>query len=159
MKALKVLLFGLVTLLVLLVTGLVVSAIFDGLGVWDEQLHLAGDYYFTFEGGVPNEIREQRDGRIEVVIPMKVEEFIVQGNGIFLVRRPVLDDDAGKNPWNRRLSDTCEHYRIDVAQRKVHGPLLLAEVKNRVEWAFLKHLDSGDFGPTLCKLSAVRAAI
>lgn len=147
----KVLMFGVVTAVVLAVV-----AMFGMPGARDGESHLAGDYYFTHSGGFQNSITEESNGGSVFVIHNKVEEFIVQGNGIFVTRRPVLREDEGNNSWNYRLSDNCEYYRIDVAERKVYGPYALAEVKNRLEWAFLKQGQRElDFGPTMCKLAAV----
>jgi hypothetical protein len=149
----KVFLFGLVAAVVL-----VIAAMFGMPGARDGELHLAGDYYFTHSGGFQNSITEEREGLSEFVIHMKVEEFVVLGNGIFVTRRPVVPgEDAGKGRANHRLSDTCEYYRIDVAERKVYGPFALSEVKNRAEWAFLKRrqADQG-FGETMCKLAAIK---
>jgi hypothetical protein len=147
----KVLLFGLATGAVV-----AVAVVFGMPGTRDGALHLAGDYYFTHSGGDQNSISEERDGVSRFVVPMKVEEFVVQESGIFVTRRPVLREETGNHRWNFRPADTCEYYRIDVATRKVYGPFALADVKNRPEWAFLKErrLDQ-DFGATKCKLVAV----
>lgn len=134
---------------------LVIAAVSGMPGARDGELHLAGDYYFTHSGGFQNSITEERDGLSEFVIPMKVEEFIVHGRGIFVTRRPVVRQEAGNNRWNFRLADTCEYYRINVAAGKVYGPFTLAEVKNQADWAFLKgSRQNRDFGPTICKLAA-----
>jgi hypothetical protein len=86
-----------------------------------------------------------------------VEEFIVHGNGIYATRRPVVPEDTGSTRSNQRLSDTCEYYRIDMAERKVYGPFKLGEVKTRAEWAFLKQRRANDdFGVTMCKLAALK---
>jgi hypothetical protein len=149
--AFKILLSGLA-----LGAVMAIVAVFGMPGMRDGDLHLAGDYYFTHSGGDQNSITEKRDGVTRFVIPMKVEEFVVQGSGIFIARRPVVRQVAGNSSWNSRLADTCEYYRIDVAARKVYGPFALAEVKNRAEWAFLKErrLDQ-DFGAMMCKVVAV----
>ncbi|MES2322878.1 MAG: hypothetical protein V4633_11495 [Pseudomonadota bacterium] len=148
----KVLLFGLASVAVM-----AVMAMFGMPGARDGDEHIVGDYYFTHSGGYQNSISEERGGLSGFVIHMKVEEFVVQGNGIFVTRRPVVPGEgAGNGGLNHRLSDTCEYYRINVTERKVYGPFALAEVKNRAEWAFLKKRRFGQgFGATMCKLEAV----
>jgi hypothetical protein len=146
----KVLVFGLVTaaFLALLVVG-------GSNAGQDGEIHIAGDYYFTHSGGFQNSITEEPGGGF--VVHMKVEEFIVHGNGIYVARRPVVPEDTGRTRGDLRLSDTCEYYRIDVAEREVYGPFKLAEVKTRAEWAFLKQRrGNDDFGVTTCKLAALK---
>lgn len=147
----KVLLFGLT------VGGVLVVAAIGGMpGARDGELHLAGDYYFTHSGGFQNSITEEQDGVSRFVVDAKVEEFIAQGQGIFVSRRPVRRQKIEGEIWNSQLADTCEYFRIDVKDRKVNGPFSLAEVKKRPEWNFLKEdLKDLDFGSTTCKLSAV----
>ncbi len=148
----RVLVFGLVAAAVL------IAAAIGGMpGSRDGDLHLAGDYYFTHSGGDQNSITEEHDGKLRFVVQMKVEEFIVHGRAIFVARRPVVGQKIDDNIRNSQLDDTCGYYKIDVPDRKVYGPLTLAEVKNHVEWDFLKEgREELDFGPTMCKLSAVR---
>ena len=147
--------------LLCLVSGLVVSvaALFGMPGARDGHEHIAGDYYFTHSGDEQNSIIEEHAGASRFVVHMKVEEFIVQGDGILVTRRPVLRAESANNRWEYHLADTCEYYRIDVAERKVQGPFTLADVRNRAEWAFLKQRRAGgDFGATRCKLDAIWAS-
>lgn len=144
-------------LLGLAATGCIAIALIFGLaGPRDGSLRLAGDYYFTHSGGDRNSITEERNGASSLVVPMKVEEFIVEGNGIFVTRRPVLRENVGRDLWIFRLTDTCEYYRIDVQARKLYGPFTSEEVKGHIEWNFLKGrgVDDG-FGPTKCKLGTI----
>ncbi|UUZ49077.1 hypothetical protein LP420_00780 [Massilia sp. B-10] len=147
----KVLLFGLAA------AGVLVVAAIGGMpGARDGELHLAGDYYFTHSGGFQNSITEEQDGVSRFVVHAKVEEFIVQGQGVFVSRRPVHRQKIEGGIWNFQLADTCEYFRIDAKARKVYGPFSLAEVKKRPEWHIQKDaLKDLDFGPTMCKLSAV----
>ncbi|KQZ43195.1 hypothetical protein [Duganella sp. Root1480D1] len=145
-------------LLFCLVPGLAVSiaALFGMPGARDGNVHIAGDYYFTHSGGDQNSIIEEHAGASRFVVHMKVEEFIVQGDGILVTRRPVLRAESANNRWEYRLPDTCEYYRIDVAERKVQGPFTLTDVRNRAEWAFHEQRRArGDFGATRCKLDAI----
>ena len=149
--AVKVVLFGVATAAVL-----VIAALAGMPGARDGERHLAGDYYFTHLSGDQNSITEEKDGVFRVVVDMKVEEFIVHGRGIFVARRPVVEQATESNIRNYLLGNTCEYYRVDVPDRKVFGPFTLAEVKKRSEWNFLKEdRKDRDFGPTMCKLSAV----
>lgn len=145
-------------LLLCLVSGMVVSiaALFGMPGARDGSIHILGDYYFTHSGGDQNSIIEEKAGVSHFVVHMKVEEFIVQGNGIFVTRRPILRREKPDNRRDYQLADTCLYYRIDVVDRKVYGPLTLADVKNRSEWGFLKERRAGGtFGETRCKLDAL----
>jgi len=149
---------GFKALLLCLVPGMAVSiaALFGMPGARDGSIHIAGDYYFTHSGGDQNSITEEKAGVSSFVVHMKVEEFIVQGNGIFVTRRPILRQEKPGNRWDYQPGDTCMYYRIDVVDRKVYGPLTLADVRKRSEWAFLKERRAGGtFGETKCKLDTI----
>jgi len=148
-------------LLLCLVSGMLLSiaALFGMPGARDGNIHIAGDYYFTHAGGDQNSIIEEDTGASRFVVHMKVEEFIVQGDAILVTRRPVLRTESDNNRWEYHLADTCEYYRIDLAEHKVQGPFTLTDVRNRAEWAFLKQRRVGAaFGATSCKLDAVWAS-
>lgn len=148
---------GKIIISLLAVAVLLVIMTLGGLmGSRSGELHLAGDYYFSFFRNNLNFISAERGEIDEIVISSKVEEFFVRDNQIFVTRRPLQNDEMGRGGYNFRLTNTCEYFRIDVSGRKVYGPFSLAEVKNRREWLSLqKAWANPDFGKTLCKLSSV----
>lgn len=135
-----------------LFAGTVVVATFVAPGLRDGDEHIAGGYYFSHSSalGIQMSITKERQGGFTEVIGMKVDEFIVRDNAIFVTQRPVVS--TGNLD---QVSDTCFYYRIDIADHKVYGPFTFAEVKNRADWKFLKQRrPPADWGPTICKFDS-----
>jgi hypothetical protein len=146
----KVVLFALST-----VTVLAVMALYGMPGMRHGDEHIAGDYYFSHNsaGGFQMSISEKRNGEYADVVHMKVEQFIVHANTIFVTQRPVVPKEGS----NLQLANTCLYYQIDVVGHKVSAPFTLAEVKDRADWAFLKQSrPPEDWGETRCQLDDIK---
>jgi hypothetical protein len=145
--------FKMAVIIMALFAGTVVVAIFVAPGLRHGDEHIAAEYYFSHGSalGIQMSITKERHGEFTEVIGMKVEEFIVHDNAIFVTQRPVVP--TGKLG---QLTDTCLYYRIDIANHKVHGPFTFTEVKNQADWDFLKQRrPPADWGPTICKFDAL----
>ena len=129
-----------------------------GPGWKDGSRHLVGEYYFTHSGGDQRYIERIVNFRSEIVIPARIEDFLVLGENIYISRIPI-HYKVNKNIVEAVKGKSCEYWMIQSNDNKLIGPYSMGEAKLRSEWQPLINFIEGDGvldEATFCPLIAMK---
>lgn len=92
-----------------------------GPGSLDYESPILGGYSYVDNGGGESMIVLQRDdGRREIVVDARVDEYYVDQSTIYVARRPRMIF-VEKGVPNSKISDKCEIYSIKVSEEVVES--------------------------------------
>lgn len=111
---------SIVTILAVLAGLFVLAIIFSSRGARDFEESIINDYEYSDAGGYEKTIVYSGNERSqEIIIDSRVDEYRVEGDKLWVARRPRVSDLAADGALDSRLLPTCEYWVIDTKTHKV----------------------------------------